>query len=575
MKWYSAAVCVSLVATSGAIGDSNASGLSYRYFKESRPLQLDPLRIAVFEAAPGASRNIGAIAGQQIPIPGWSLVATDAAHRSPLSIAAIAADPDTQRGLEFISPVFVGEDGGPLIVTRDVFVGFDESVTPERARAVIASSGIGEILDEAFAGTLGLYRVRTASKDGFEVLSAANELADSPEVRFAEPDMIFTGHGDIAPNDPLFPLQWALRNTGQFAGGVPGADMEALRAWDITTGSSSIITVVLDVGVDLTHPDLNQRFPGIDTTGTAGGTGGPMNSCDKHGTSVAGCISEKMNNALGGSGLAPETRTASARAFIANTACDGSWSSTASYTVTALQFASDIGARVTNNSNYYGFSSSTISNKYNATKAAGIVHFASAGNNATSSLAYPASIPSVNAIAALGVNGLRASFSQYGTGLAYSAPGSNIYSTDIQGSGGYDPGSDYVSVSGTSFASPLSAAAAALVLSYKPALTSEQVELALAQGARDVGAPGYDTGYGYGFVDAYRALERIRCPADLTFDDVVEDGDFVFFVQSYNVLLCADPSMPLLCSADLNGDGVVDDADFVIFVQSYDALLCS
>jgi len=64
------------------------------------------------------------------------------------------------------------------------------------------------------------------------------------------------------------------------------------------------------------------------------------------------------------------------------------------------------------------------------------------------------------------------------------------------------------------------------------------------------------------------------CPADLNGDGLVEDADFVIFANAYNILDCADPSMPAGCPADLNGDGVVEDADFVLFAAAYDALLC-
>ncbi|MBX3380020.1 MAG: hypothetical protein KF805_07980 [Phycisphaeraceae bacterium] len=48
----------------------------------------------------------------------------------------------------------------------------------------------------------------------------------------------------------------------------------------------------------------------------------------------------------------------------------------------------------------------------------------------------------------------------------------------------------------------------------------------------------------------------------------------MFFAAAYNILDCADPSMPAGCAADLTGDGFVDDADFVEFVAAYNALLC-
>ncbi len=65
------------------------------------------------------------------------------------------------------------------------------------------------------------------------------------------------------------------------------------------------------------------------------------------------------------------------------------------------------------------------------------------------------------------------------------------------------------------------------------------------------------------------------CPADLTGEGFVDDSDFQVFVQAYNILDCADGSMPLGCPADFNLDGFVDDNDFLIFVIAYNELVCS
>ena len=64
------------------------------------------------------------------------------------------------------------------------------------------------------------------------------------------------------------------------------------------------------------------------------------------------------------------------------------------------------------------------------------------------------------------------------------------------------------------------------------------------------------------------------CPADLNHDSVVDDDDFVFFVNDYNILDCADPSMILWCPSDLTHDALVDDADFTVFAGAYNDLLC-
>ncbi|MBX3378601.1 MAG: hypothetical protein KF805_00775 [Phycisphaeraceae bacterium] len=65
------------------------------------------------------------------------------------------------------------------------------------------------------------------------------------------------------------------------------------------------------------------------------------------------------------------------------------------------------------------------------------------------------------------------------------------------------------------------------------------------------------------------------CRSDFNCDALVNDQDFTVFAVGYNILDCADPTMPPACPADLNLDGVVDDADFMLFVQAYNRLLCS
>ncbi|MGH7245038.1 MAG: DUF642 domain-containing protein [Phycisphaerales bacterium] len=87
------------------------------------------------------------------------------------------------------------------------------------------------------------------------------------------------------------------------------------------------------------------------------------------------------------------------------------------------------------------------------------------------------------------------------------------------------------------------------------------------------GVQGVATYYGPAIDDVSVVLSD-TCAGDLNGDQQVDDSDFVLFVNAYNILDCADPTMTLGCPADLNLDGVVDDADFTIFVIAYNALLC-
>ena len=79
------------------------------------------------------------------------------------------------------------------------------------------------------------------------------EAGYQPEIAYFEPNTVT--RTSAVPNDPEFLLQWGLENIGLF-GGVVGADIAALEAWDLTTGSSDVVVAVIDSGVDYTHPDL-------------------------------------------------------------------------------------------------------------------------------------------------------------------------------------------------------------------------------------------------------------------------------------------------------------------------------
>lgn len=85
-------------------------------------------------------------------------------------------------------------------------------------------------------------------------------------------------------------------------------------------------------------------------------------------------------------------------------------------------------------------------------------------------------------------------------------------------------------------------------------------------GSTVIGASGKDWGPGTQPPDP--------CPGDFNNDGFVDDADFVIFAASYNILDCADPSMPPNCPGDMNGDGFVDDADFVDFAFAYNNLVC-
>ncbi|HWB11904.1 MAG TPA: Ig-like domain-containing protein [Pirellulales bacterium] len=130
----------------------------------------------------------------------------------------------------------------------------------------------------------------------------------------------------VPPNDPLFPQQWNLQNTGQ-TGGTPGADINVTPVWAQGDLGQGITVGVVDSGVYFAHPDLVSNYrsdlsfnffnntpdptPPLSPLLTAAGSGLPADfqgGEDSHGTAVAGIIAASGNNGIGGTGIAPDAQ---------------------------------------------------------------------------------------------------------------------------------------------------------------------------------------------------------------------------------------------------------------------------
>lgn len=512
----SIALMLTVAGACAPLASARGEGEGYFYMgnKERIPMALDSSRVAVFneaaldDAARGdAEAHLAASLEQagfdsksikKHAFRAWSYADVPQNQRAGGGIEGLVRQLADNGVSDFVSPVFEDEYG-PRIVTRDIIVGFHADLTHEQADQVIADMQAGEIVSREFSGMPNVYLVRSVSRSGFDVLAKANAIAVRDEVAYAEPDMIFTVIPDLIPNDPMFSQLWGIRQGSDF-------DMDGDEAWDTTIGSSNIITVVMDDGVEMTHTDLNDNIAaGIDTTGS--GTGGghiASNPCEGHGTNVAGCVAAEINNSLGVAGIAPGTRVGAAKFAVLNVPCDGTAAGCTSCAVNAINWTITIGARVLNVSYSLGFSGS-IDSAFQNTRNQGVVHFASTGNSGAGTIAYPASSAYVLGIGSVDQSGGKSSFSQFGTGISHMAPGSGIRSTNR--------GGGYATVSGTSFSSPYAAGVAALVFSRNPFLTALDVETLLQNNCQDMGTPGYDTTFGFGLTNARLSVLATPAPA--------------------------------------------------------------
>lgn len=301
-------------------------------------------------------------------------------------------------------------------------------------------------------------------------------LERNPHIKFAELDGEV--EAQMTPSDTYYASSWHLPK------------ISAPAAWDTATGAG-VTVAILDGGVDATHPDLAARIvPGWNyydnNSNTSDVTG--------HGTKVAGVAAAAGNNALGVTGGAWNAKIMPMRITDPN-------GSITYYSIiaNALTYAADKGARVANIS-FIVSHVSAVQTAAQYMRSKGGVVVASVGNSGT----YNANPNTASIITVAGTDSAdnRASWSAYGPIVDVAAPGVSVYTT-VKGGG-------YGAVSGTSFASPLTAGVVALMFSANPSLQPSQVDSILASTSDDRGTAGRDDYYGYGRVNAARAVAAAK-----------------------------------------------------------------
>lgn len=277
--------------------------------------------------------------------------------------------------------------------------------------------------------------------------------------------------------------------------------VQAKQLSDNLTGNQKVC--IMDTGYTLNHPDLpNTGITGSDGYG-GNNSGNWYNDGNGHGTHVAGTIAALGGNGLGVVGVNSSGQLGLHIVKVFND--QGRWAY-GSDLVAAISQCQSAGASVTSMSLGGPQSSNAERQAFANSYAGGMLHIAAAGNDANSSLSYPASYDSVVSVAAVDRNGNKASFSQYNSQVEIAAPGVGTNSTWNNGG--------YKSISGTSMATPHVSGVAALVWSHFPQCSNQQIRDALNATAQDRGAAGRDTSYGFGIVkakDAYDYLAQSDC----------------------------------------------------------------
>jgi subtilisin family serine protease len=360
-----------------------------------------------------------------------------------------------------------------------------------------------------------VYRLRLDNAQDVETVVWV--LSAHPAVAYAELD--YVALSTTTPNDPLYGQQWGL------------AKINAAAAWNVTTGSTSVVVAVIDAGLDVDHPDLAGQLwinPGeIPGNGQDDDNNGYVddihgwNFVDNnpdlsdntgHGTEVAGVLAARGNNGTGIAGMCWNCRL-----MVLKVTQPGG---VANYSdiAAAVNYAAQKGAQVINISLGGHHDSATLRTAI-AEAATTAVIVAGAGNSNSSAPFYPAAYSDrVLAVAGSSDSDAKVGNSNYGVWISVSAPGEDITTT-------FDGGS-YGAASGTSVAAPFVSGLAGLLRSQYPEWPPATVRAHIRQTSQNIDDlnPGYETMLGQGRIHAGQALSTAAQPL-LTMQGYAVDGE--------------------------------------------------
>jgi subtilisin family serine protease len=306
--------------------------------------------------------------------------------------------------------------------------------------------------------------------------------------------------------DPLISRQWGL------------SQIHAPQAWAKSTGRGVLVAVV-DEGVDGTHPDLaGQVLPGKDFVH---GAARAWDDIDGHGTAVAGIVAALRNNGAGIAGVAPNARILPVKVGESGvyTAVERgvTWAADHGAKVIVLSIGLQPGFKVVNSA--VPAISDPLRAAIDHAWRKGAVIVAAAGNNSEPYCTEPADFAHVLCVGAVDKRGLHPSWSNADVAMSASylvAPGGSdlrvsgtgldelIWTTSVPFTGTQPSPAAWGEEAGTSFAAPFVGGVAAMLAAR--GLTNAQITAKILSTATDLGPAGRDPVFGYGEVDAARAV---------------------------------------------------------------------
>ena len=383
-----------------------------------------------------------------------------------------------------------------------------------------------------------MYRNDAKQRLKWETLQVIKLLRKRTDIFYAEPNYIRSS--SLLPNDQFYSFQWHY----------PLINLP--EAWDQTTGNPNVNVAVIDTGVLLDHPDLQGKFvsgydfisnsanaldgDGIDPNPDDPGDGRNADgSSSFHGTHIAGTIAVSTNNSSGVAGVGWNTKIMPLRAL-------GAFGGTDVDIAQSIRFAAglpndsgsfpSLPAAVINMSLGASAFSNTLCDAVAAARAAGSIIVASAGNSGSTSLFYPAACPGSVSVSGVDINKQLASYSNFGPTIDISAPGGDIGDTNGDGypdfvlsTGGNDSGGPieyvYTFAAGTSMAASHVSGVIALMEAIAGAsgndITPDEFDVLLTGGnlTEDRGAAGRDDIFGFGLIDAAKAVLAVKGTASI------------------------------------------------------------